>query len=249
MTLFSHCFKKLRVGYASRIFLFEENSLSSYETAAALLSMQEDLGNRIVIHCNSLRFMRAMENTRVAKQCFTFNAYHMAANGLVRNRMLAHFRETKSKDVVVIAGYGRFGQSVLEELEVTATTELDTVVVIDVDADRRVLVADEQAVRAGSYHREVFQGDISHPEVWAKAASAANLEGDNTLFVLGTGRAAENLRTALWLRRKYPNSMIIARNNSASTFATDLGKEHGIVNVSIAELVEDNIPSNWLRGT
>lgn len=243
-----HCFKHFRIEYAARVFLFEDSSLACYETAAALLSMQPDMGDRIVIHCSRLRFMRSMENTKVAEQCFTFNAYHLAAKGLVRNRMLQHFKETKSKDVVVLAGFGRFGQSVLEELKATATSELDTVVVIDVDADRRILVAEEQDKLQGSYRREVFQGDISHPDVWRKAADATNLEGDNTLFVLGTGREEENLRTALWLRRKYPQATIIARNNNRSRFANELGEEHDIINISILELVESNIPASWLRG-
>ena len=240
------CFKKLRVKHAARILLFEDSSLACFETATALLAMQSDLGSKIAIHCSGLRFMRAMENSNVAKQCFTFNAYQLAAQGLVRNRLLQHFKETKNKDVVVLAGFGRFGQSVLEELRATATSELDTVVVIDVDADRRVLVADEQETMENTYRREVFQGDISHPEVWAKAANAAKLSGDNTLFVLGTGREEENLRTGLWLRRKYPNSTIITRSGSVSRFANELGTEHDIVNVSIAELVEDSIPDSWL---
>ncbi|MEM8500262.1 MAG: NAD(P)-binding protein [Pseudomonadota bacterium] len=243
-----HCFKHLRIEYAARVFLFEESSLACYETAAALLSMQPDMGDRIVIHCSRLRFMRSMENTKVAEHCFTFNAFHLAAKGLVRNRMLQHFKETKSKDVVVIAGFGRFGQSVLEELKATATSELDTVVVIDVDADRRILVAEEQDKLLGSYRREILQGDVSHPDVWRKAADATNLEGDNTLFVLGTGREEENLRTALWLRRKYPQATIIARNNNRSRFASELGDEHDIINISILELVESNIPASWLRG-
>ncbi len=243
-----HCFKRLRIEYAARVFLFEESSLACYETASALLAMKPDMGERIVIHCSRLRFMRSMENTRVAQQCFTFNAYHLAAKGLVRNRMLQHFKETKSEDVVVIAGFGRFGQSVLEELKATATSELDTVIVIDVDANRRVLVAEEQDKVMGSYRREVLQGDLTHPEVWAKAANATNLEGDSTLFVLGTGREEENLRTALWLRRKYPQATIIARNNNTSRFANELGREHDIINVSILELVESNIPAQWLRG-
>ncbi|MFK8020494.1 MAG: hypothetical protein AB8B86_12035, partial [Pseudomonadales bacterium] len=54
------------------------------------------------------------------------------------------------------------------------------------------------------------------------------------------------LRTGLWLRRKYPNSTIITRSGSVSRFANELGTEHDIVNVSIAELVEDSIPDSWL---
>ena len=58
--------------------------------------------------------------------------------------MLQHFRQTVRKDVVILAGFGRFGQTILEELQRSAVNELDTVLIIDKDAQRRVLVADEQ---------------------------------------------------------------------------------------------------------
>jgi DNA-binding transcriptional regulator/RsmH inhibitor MraZ len=56
------------------------------------------------------------------------------------------------------------------------------------DAHRRALIADEQMDFSGKYKRVLFEGDISHPEVWDRVEREAELEGDNTLFVLGTGR-------------------------------------------------------------
>lgn len=231
---------------AVRILLLEENSQASYEAAAIVLNHNPELADRIILHCTRLRYMRAMEQTSVAQRCYTFNAYQLAAAGMVRHRMLQHFQETSSKDVVVVAGFGRFGQSVLEELYKVAVEEMDTLIVIDVDADRRVLVADEQRSKEIRHRRIILQGDISHPDVWDQARRAADLEGENTLFVLGTGREEENLRTALFLRRKYPLSTIIVRSNEASEFALQVGHEHNLVNVSITELLEQNIPGNWL---
>jgi voltage-gated potassium channel Kch len=238
--------RQLRVHRARKVFLLDDNSLRSYEAASALLNLVPTIGPKVVIHCANLRFMRSMANTRVAKLCQTFNTYHLAASGLVRSHMLHHFRETRAKDVVILAGFGRFGQTILEELQRSAINELDTVVIMDIDAHRRVLVADEQMKFSGEYHRELFEGDISHPEVWERMRTQAAIEGDNTVFVLGTGREEENLRTALWLRQKYPGAMIIARSSKESLFATEVGEEHDIVSISITQLVEDNIPASWL---
>jgi voltage-gated potassium channel Kch len=238
--------RQLRVHRARKVFLLDDNSLRSYEAASALLNLVPGAGHKIVVHCANLRFMRSMANTRVAKQCQTFNTYHLAASGLVRSHMLHHFRETRAKDVVILAGFGRFGQTILEELQHSAINELDTVVIMDIDAHRRVLVADEQMKFSGEYHRELFEGDISNPEVWERMRNQASIEGDNTVFVLGTGREEENLRTALWLRQKYPGAMIIARSSKESLFATEVGEEHDIVSISITQLVEDNIPAAWL---
>lgn len=240
-----YCLEQIRVTRARKLLLLDDNSLRSYEAASILLRMKPDVGPRVVIHCGNLRFMRAMADTRVARQCETFNTYHLAAAGLVRSHMIHHFRETRSRDVVIIAGFGRFGQTILEELQRRAIDELATVLIIDKDAQRRVLVADEQMAFSGNYRREIQEGDISHPDVWRRVSDAVEITGDNTVFVLGTGREEDNLRTALWLRRKYPLAMVIARSSKQSLFASEVGTDHDIVSISINELVEDNIPASW----
>lgn len=237
---------QLRAERAHKILLLDYNSMRSYEAASILINLFPDIGQRIVIHCGSLRFMRAMENTRVTKVCDTFNTYHLAAAGLVRSHMLHRFQETRDKDVVILAGFGRFGQTILEELQRCAIDELDTVVIIEKDAHRRVLVADEQMEFSGRYNRHVYEGDISHPEVWDRLREDGKVDGDNTVFVLGTGLEEVNLRTALWIRRKYPGSMVIARSGKESQFALEVGLEHDIISISIDELVRDNIPKSWL---
>jgi Trk K+ transport system NAD-binding subunit len=237
---------ELRVQRAKKILLLDDNSLRSYEAASVLINLIPDIADKVVIHCASLRFMRSMENTRVASSCETFNRYHVAAAGLVRSHMLHRFRDTVSKDVVIMAGFGRFGQTILEELQRCAADELDTVLIIDHDVHRRVMVADEQTQFSGSYRREQFQGDISNPEVWERVRDTVNIEGDNTVFVMGTGQEEQNLRTALWLRRQYPGAMVISRSSKESLFAAEVGEEHNIINISIAELLEQNIPSSWV---
>ncbi len=237
---------QLRVERAKKVLLLDDNSLRSYEAASILINLVPGIGSRIVIHCGSLRFMRAMADTRVAQSCETFNSYHLAASGLVRSNLLHRFKDTRDKDVVILAGFGRFGQTILEELQRCALKELDTVVIIDNDAHRRVLVADEQMAFSGQYKRHLFEGDISHPEVWGRLSSDVELDGGSTVFVLGTGHEDVNLRTALWIKRKYPGAMVIARSSKESRFASEVAQDHDIVSVSIAQLIEDNIPDSWI---
>jgi len=240
---------QLHVERAQKILLLSPDSLRSYEAASTLLNMVPGIGSRIIIHCDRLRFMRAMENTRVAQSCETFNTYHLAASGLVRDRMLQQFRETKEKDVVIIAGFGRFGQTILEELQSNAMDELDTVAILERDAHRRVLVAEEQMAFTHGYRREVYEGDISHPEVWQRLQTEVELkaDGQNAVFVLGTGLEEDNLRTALWLKRKYPQAMVIARSSRESRFASEVATEHNFISISINQLVEENIPAGWVE--
>ncbi|WP_162299993.1 NAD-binding protein [Kineobactrum sediminis] len=240
--------RQLRVKRAQRIMLLSDNSLRSYEAVSTILNLVPGIGPRIVMHCANLRFMRSMQATRVAQSCETFNSYNLASYGLVHGHMLHRFEKSKGKDIVVLAGFGRFGQTLLEELQRHAQGELDTVAIIEKDAVRRVLVAEEQMTFSDDYRRQVYEGDISHPAVWQRLREDIHIPQDayNLIFVLGTGHEEDNLRTALWLRRNFPNAMVIARSSKQSRFAEEVGAEHNIISVSIHELVEDNIPKQWV---
>lgn len=239
--------RALRLDKAIRVVLLGEDDFQSYEAASKILRQYPHLESKIVLHCYRLRFMRAMQETAVAKQTINFNLYNIAAAGLVRDHLIGHFRKTESRDVVVLAGFGRFGQTVLEELQKHAANEIATVGIIDIDADRRVLVADEQRQMRENYRREVFQGDIAHPEVWQNLRDSIDLSEGEPTVIIGTGRADENLRTALWLKQNYPNTMIFARTNDKSELALEVGAEHNINCFSIKQLIEDNIPLSWLN--
>jgi len=241
--------KQLHTERARKVLLLSDSSLRSYEAASTLINMVPGIGPRIVIHCSRLRFLRAMENTPVAKRCETFNTYHLAAKGLVQNHLLKYFKDTSGKDVIIIAGFGRFGQTILEELQHNAIGELDTVAIIEKDAHRRVLVAEEQMAFTQDYRRKVYEGDISHPEVWLQVQEDVNMhrDGENSVFVLGTGHEEDNLRTALWIKRKYPNALVVARSSKESRFAGEVAREHAFVCISINQLVEENIPRHWVE--
>jgi hypothetical protein len=64
--------------------------------------------------------------------------------------------------------------------------------------------------------------------------------------VLGTGTSATNLRTALWIKQKHPGALVFSRTKDVSRFAEEVGSEHDIKTFSITQLVEDNIPVEWL---
>lgn len=241
--------RELQLDRASQVVFLGDNDFQAYETANKVLRQFPELDSKIILHCHNLRFMRSMQDTSVAKLCTTFNSYHLAARSLVDQAMLRHFQSTENRDLVVIAGFGRFGQTILEQLEANAESELDQVVVIDIDADRRVLVAEEQQLMKGDYQKLVLQGDISHPDVWRKLVSSVDLEANHPTIILGTGRAEENMRTSLWIKRKYPNALVFARTNDISELALEIGAEHNIQAFSIKQLVEDNLPNSWLPET
>ena len=236
----------LRLHRARKVVLLGESDFQSYEAASRMLAQFPRLQSKILLRCHNLRFMRALGETALARQCITFNSYHLAAAGLARDHLIEHFRKTDGADVVVIAGFGRFGQSVLEEIQAHAQREIDTVALIDIDASRRVLVAEEQRRIAGGYRKVICEGDISHPEVWRQLESSVDLSAGWPTVILGTGNVEENLRAALRIKQSYPNAFVFSRTTDVSKLAREVGAEHGVNNFSIRQLIEEHMPEEWL---
>ncbi len=237
--------KRLRLNRAKRVLLFGEHDFPSFETASTILRRYPNLAGSIVLRSHSLRFMRAMSNTQIAKQVEIFNTYQLAAEDLVSRELLAHFQKTESLDTVVMAGFGRFGQTIIERLQREAGDKIERIAIIDSDANRRVLVVEEQQRLSHDIERRVYQGDISHPEVWQQLASTFDLSQNEPTIILGTGQEQHNLRTALWLKNQYPNALVYARTNNPSIFASQVSAETEIRNISIIELMEDAMPEEW----
>ena len=83
--------------------------------------------------------------------------------------------------------------------------------------------------------------------LWQKLVSRVDLNQNEPTIILGTGSTEDNLRTALWIKRKYANALVFARTNDQSALAVEVGAEHDINCFSIKQLMEDNLPADWLR--
>jgi hypothetical protein len=242
----SYFLSKLFLHKAKKVLLLGQDNFQNYEAAHKILQMQPSLQGKIIIHCNSIRFMRSMADSSVAKQCINFNAYQLAASALVKQHLISHFVQTVPKDVVVIAGFGLFGQTILEELQPYTQKEIDTIAIIGIDAKRRIQVVDEQRQLTDYCKREIFEGNISHPEVWQQLRSTVDIANTQPIIILCTDSEDDNFRTSLWLKNKYPDSMIIARSYLPSKFAENVSEQYNILNVSINQLVKDNLPTEWM---
>ena len=238
---------QLRLQHAKRVLLLGENDFQAFEAATRVLESAPNLKFRVVIHCQNLRFMRTLLQTSLGRHCVIFNRYNMAGMAFVRRNLKEQFARTEGLDNVIIAGFGRFGQSVVEQLRLTQGNELAHVVIIDQDAERRMMVVEEQQQLPSNYERSVMRGDVANPEVWRRVAAKVDLEQPNTVFILGTGSGRDNLRTALWLRQKYPNAHVFARSNGQSRFASSVADEKDITAFSINGLLEEMIPVRWTR--
>jgi hypothetical protein len=180
-------------------------------------------------------------------QCTTFNQYELAATQLARGQLLRRFTSTTYRDTVVLAGFGSFGQSILEQLERQASGEFSHVAIVDLDANQRALVADEQLMTDRKYSRHTYEGDIDDPQTWQRVFKEVVTGKEEPIFVLATGDDKSNLRCAIWLRQQFHNALIISRTLSPSVFAKGVCDQYDVVSVNTAELVEASIPHAWYR--
>ena len=88
--------------------------------------------------------MREMAESSVARECEIFNSHEFAAMHLVREHLLGHFHSTPYRDLVVLAGFGRFGQTVLHQLQQHAKGSFGHVVIIDEHATRNARAFGEE---------------------------------------------------------------------------------------------------------
>jgi hypothetical protein len=233
----------LRLDRAHRVVLLTDDDFTNLDAATKIMAMPG--APDVVVHVSDLRFLRSMAGTRLAKRCHTFNGHQIAASHLVQTTVLEHFRRTEPRDLVILAGFGRFGETILGELQEKAAGSFDHVVIVDMDAERRAMVFDEQIGFQDGYRLQIVPGDLRDPMLWKDLAKKLDLGRLEPVVVIGSGVDRTNLRTAMWLAGKYPKAFVVARSEGKWSFAEEVSREAGIHTISVAELVAQSMPEEW----
>ncbi len=242
-----HRLRRYSLHKASKFLLLSERDEINFEVASILLDIDPQLGAKIVYHVSNLRFLRVLADSQVVKLCTTFNQYELAATQLARGQLMQRFKATAYRDTVVLGGFGRFGQSLLEQLERQAAGAFSRVAIIDREAEQQALIADEQVVAERRYSRHIYEGDINDPQVWQQLIAEVVAGEEEPVFVITTGDDQTNLRCAIWLRQQFPSALIIARTLAPSSFARGVCDQHDVISVNTSELVQASIPHAWYR--
>jgi len=235
----------LNLDRAERVLLLTGDDFANLDAGARIRQLSPQ--TPLVVHVSDIRMARLVAEGELLGDCEVFNSHHIAARHMVETKILAHFRETVPRDVVVLAGFGRFGQTVLSELQEQAAGAFETVIIVDRAAGKLAAEFEEQMGFAGTYTHHVIDGDVEDPEIWHRLEAEIGFEHVVPVFVLGSGDDATNVRTAMWLTRRFPKAYVIARTFRESAFAESAARKLKFDIVSVAGLLRTSMPKRWFR--
>lgn len=235
----------LNLREAHRVLLLTGDDFSNLDAAARILRLTPGLAGRIVAHVSELGFLRQTATSTVARDCDVFNGHEFAAKHLVREHLAERFKRTPYRDLVVLAGFGRFGQTVLHELQENAPGMFGPVVILDERASRHARAFEEEPGFSDDYERAVIDGDVLDPDVWRDINETLSLEARPPVVIVGSGDDRTNLHAALAVSKSHPGALIIVRSLRDSPFMEEVVAEAGAHRFNLGELIIDGMPDEW----
>ena len=207
---------------------------------------------QVVAHVADLGMRRSVERVRHAHRArlHLFNSHQIAARRLHDDHLRDHFRETARADVIVLAGFGRFGQTILEHLQEEAHGEIQRAVLVDVAAERQARLFKAQVPGFDACELVVVAGDLDDPETWQKVDEATSGIEIEPVFVMGTDDDRLNLRIAISVREAHPDARIFLRCVYRSSFTTEVAKELDLEILAVESMLRDALSReqrNWLE--
>lgn len=233
---------------ARGVIVMTKDDLLNLGAAASIIDAAPNLKGKTIVHVGDLGLTRtlrhglssdAAESPLTIGQDRLFNSHQVAAQHLVEHKLRTHFALTKSTDVVVLGGFGRFNQTILEVLQSRAAGEFHAVVIVDTHAELRARSFNEH-VGFGDYRIDIIEGDMNDPHIWEQVNKACAGVA-SPAYLLGTDADSTNLRIALSLGRRYPDARIFVRCFDESSFSQQLAADAGFEVSSVAALVRASL--------
>jgi len=195
----------------------------------------------IVAHIDDMGMKREMDRLMgdsAGERIRAFNMHHIAADRLYDRELAQRFRETEGRDVVVLVGFGRFGQTMLEHLRREAGQELERVVVVDRTAKSAVAAFNMQTEQT-TFPVDVIGGDAEDPSVWDELDLLLRDSPHPPVFIFGTDIDTLNFRLAMLLRKRSRRLEIFVRCFHESRFSAQLSKHFRFHVLAMEEMMHE----------
>lgn len=243
-------FDALRLERARAVALLTDDDLANLEAAWHIAARAPSAS--VIAHVADIGMRRTVAPLEHVNRVHIFNAHYIAARQLHEEHLARYFENTVAEDVVVLAGFGRFGQTILEYLQREAKGEVQRAIVVDIEAARQARLFRAQV--AGFEHCDLVavEGDLDDPHTWSEVERATAQIDVAPVFVVGTDSDQVNLRTAIALRGQRPDARIFVRCVYESTFSTELSQKLSFEVLAVEHMLRRALrdqQTEWLRNT
>lgn len=235
----------LQLAHARRVLLLTGSDFTNLNAASRILERTPALAGQVVVHLSNLGLLQTVDLARAVRESAFFNSHAIAARQLVQDHLLSRFEQTACPDLVVLAGFGRFGQSVLQSLQQQASGRFSAVILLDRQPHAKVSAFADRVGFDPSYRRHTVTGHVLDCSLWLELEQTHQVGQHQPLIVVGTDDDMVNLEAALWLRKRFPDAFIVARQLERSSFAVELARKADILLFAVAELVIAAMPDHW----
>jgi len=240
--------ERLRLERARRVLILTGNDCANLEVAARIGEHTGNGAPSVITHVSELGMLRELKRSRLLGSAQIFNGHRLAARQLVRTKLRYHFELTGREDQVVVAGFGRFGQTVLEQLQERTSAMITNVVVVDREASSRAVLFEEQVGFEQGFGCTEIDGDLADPRTWRAIEEAIDPDAAPPVFVLGTPDEDLNLRAAMLQWKRHPEALFVVRSYYHPALARRMEERgdfeiHNVADllvVGIDKLIEDS---------
>jgi len=226
----------LAIDRARAVVLLTDDDLVNLEAA---WHIAERSSARVIAHVADIGMRRTVARVEHAttERLHVFNSHAMAAKRLYVDHLAPHFEATAAEDVIVLAGFGRFGQTILEYLQRHAAGQLQRAIVVDAAAARQARLFRAQVKGFEDCELITIEGDLDEPATWQHVEAAIEGAGVSPVYVIATDDDQLNLRTAIALRSLQPQADILVRTIYESAFSAHIAEELAFTVLPIDQLL------------
>lgn len=229
----------LALDRAKGVALLTGDDLVNLEAAWAVLEAEPEMS--IIAHIDDMRMKREMDRLMgdtEGQRIQAFNMHHMAAERLYEQHLAPRFQKTAALDAVVLVGFGRFGQTMLEHLRSEASDELERVVVVDRTAKNAVAAFNMQT-QESTFPVDVVDGDAEDPTVWDQLDALLKDVAHPPVFIFGTDSDSLNFRLAMLLRKRSRSLEIFVRCFHESRFSAQISEHYRIHVMALEQMMHE----------
>ncbi|MFT4623469.1 MAG: Trk K+ transport system NAD-binding subunit [Myxococcota bacterium] len=236
----------LRLDRAHAVVVATEDDLANLGTAWEVARAHPAVP--VVAHVAELGTRRGATELVDRSAVRVFNAHEITAAELFRTTLQPHLRATVGRDVIVIVGFGRFGQTVLRFLQEHTRGAIAHVRLVDTAADRLVRQYAEQVGLDPDLDVQPLQADIRDPATWDRLASILAGFDVEPALVLATDDDNTNLQAAIGMRKRLPTARLFVRYFTESPFVEEVEAQYGLEGFAVESILRVALRTHYAVG-